>query len=71
MKVMKLIYDSTSKSPDLLYLTGFHAPDPIIYFEISRKKHLVLNDLEYERGLCESKVDKLSLIHISEPTRPY
>ena len=55
---MKLIYDSTAKSPDLLYLSGFHAPDPIIYFEISRKKYLVLNDLEYERGLSESKVIK-------------
>jgi len=56
---MKLIYDSTAKSPDLLYLSGFHAPDPIIYFEISRKKYLVLNDLEYERGLSESQVDKI------------
>lgn len=59
MKKMTLIYDSTKNSSDLLYKTKFKAPDPIIFFEIRKKTHLVLNDLELERGKKQAKVDEI------------
>lgn len=59
MSLMKLIYDSTDNSPDLFYACKFKAPDPIIYFQFRGKSHLVLNDLEIDRGNAEAKVDKV------------
>lgn len=59
MKTMSLIFDDTSNSSDLFYRTGFKAPDPIIFFEIGRKKYLILNDLEIERGKAQAKVDEV------------
>ena len=59
MKVMNLIYDDTKNSSDLYYKTSFKAPDPVIFFEIRKKKYLVLNDLELERGKSQAKVDEV------------
>jgi len=56
---MKLIYDSSDNSPDLFYACKFKAPDPIVYFQFKGKSHLVLNDLEIDRGNAEAKVDKV------------
>ena len=66
MKRMKLILDDTKNSLDLLYKTNFKVPDPVIFFEIRNKKYLVLNDLEFERGIKQTTVDHvLSLRSIS------
>ncbi len=66
MKRMKLILDDTKNSLDLLYKTNFKVPDPVIFFEIRNKKYLVLNDLEFERGIRQATVDHvLSLRSIS------
>jgi hypothetical protein len=63
---MSLIYDNTRNSSDLFYKTGFKVPDPVIFFEIRNKKYLVLNDLEFQRGSSQAKVDKvISLREIS------
>ena len=59
MSLMKLIYDSSDNSPDLFYSCKFKAPDPIVFFEFKGKSHLVLNDLEIDRGNTEAKVDKI------------
>ena len=59
MSLMKLIYDSSDNSPDLFYACKFKAPDPIVYFQFKGKSHLVLNDLEIDRGNAEAKVDKV------------
>jgi Xaa-Pro aminopeptidase len=42
--------DSTRRSPDLLYLTSFRAPDPVIWIQAGRERLLVLSDLELDRG---------------------
>ena len=64
MKRMKLILDDTKNSLDLLYKTNFKVPDPVIFFEIRNKKYLVLNDLEFERGIKQATVDHvLSLMY--------
>jgi Xaa-Pro aminopeptidase len=66
MRFMSLIYDNTRNSSDLFYKTGFKVPDPVIFFEIRNKKYLVLNDLEFQRGSSQAKVDKvISLREIS------
>ncbi len=55
----RLIIDSSEKNSDLLYRTGFFVPDPVIYLEHKGVKILVLNDLEYQRGLREARVDQV------------
>lgn len=54
-----LIVGSSENNSDLLYRTAFFVPDSVIYIEHKNKKTLVLNDLEYERGLKEADVDEV------------
>lgn len=54
----RLIIDSTRRSPDLLYLTGFRAPDPVIWMQLGRTRILVLSDLELDRGRQTARVDQ-------------
>lgn len=54
-----LIVDSSENNSDLLYKTSFFVPDAVIYIEHKGKKTLVLNDLEYERGIKEANVDEV------------
>ena len=49
----KLIIASTEESADLLYATGFNAPDPVLYFEAGGEKTLVVSPLEYARASAE------------------
>ena len=51
----KLIIASTEESADLLYATGFNAPDPVLYFEAGGEKTLVVSPLEYARASAEVK----------------
>ncbi len=57
MKNAFLIIDSTANNVDLFYLTHFSAPDSYIYFSIDDKKHVVLSDLEYNKGKEYARVD--------------
>lgn len=52
-----LIIDSSESNADLFYRINFFVPDPIIYVEHKKRKILVLNDLEMERGKKEANVD--------------
>ena len=52
-----LIIDSSESNADLFYRINFFVPDPVIYIEHKRRKILVLNDLEMERGKTEANVD--------------
>lgn len=51
-----LIIASSESDSNLYYACRFLAPDPIIYFEISGKKHLILSDLEIDRARLEASV---------------
>ena len=53
----KLIIACPETNADLLYLCGFRAPDAFAYLETAGKKHILLNDLEIDRGRAEAKVD--------------
>jgi len=54
----RLIIDSTRRSPDLLYLAGFRAPDPVIWLQVGRESFLVLSDLELDRGRSTARVTR-------------
>ena len=56
---MTLFYASPEKDADLLYLGGFHAPDPFLAFEVDSKKGAVLSSLELNRGRKESRFDEI------------
>ena len=49
-KTARLFWTDTERDADLLYLSGFHAGDPILYIEQDGKSALYLNDLEVESG---------------------
>ena len=53
----KLIYAASPRSADMLYATGFHAPDAFLFLEHRGKKSIVLNDLEIDRGRREAEVN--------------
>ena len=53
----RLVIDSTKHSADLFYLTGFRAPDPIIWMQLGRGKILMLSELELDRAKKEASAD--------------
>lgn len=55
----KLIYAASPRSADMLYATGFHAPDPFLFLGHRGKKTIVLNDLEIDRGRRDAEVDEV------------
>jgi Xaa-Pro aminopeptidase len=62
----RLIYAASPASADMLYATGFQAPDPFFFLEQVGKKSILLNDLEIDRGRSEARVDEvLSLSDLS------
>lgn len=63
----KLIYAPSPDCADMLYATGFHAPDAFFFLEHRGKKTVLLSDLEIDRGRREARVD--SVLSISELSR--
>ena len=55
----KLIYAASPDSADMLYATGFAAPDPFIFLQHRGKTAIVLNDLEIDRGRREAEADEI------------
>ncbi len=53
----RLIIAASEQDANLYWATQFLAPDPIIYIQHRRKKYLILNDLEADRGRKEASVD--------------
>src|SRR5262245_35083150 len=53
----RLIVAASEIDPNLLYATGFSAPDAFIFFQHRGRKHLVMNDLELDRARRLAKVD--------------
>lgn len=55
----RLIIAASEQDANLYWATGFLAPDPIVYIEHRKRKYLILNDLELDRGRKEAKVDRV------------
>ena len=53
----RLIVAASETDPNLLYATGFSAPDAFIFFQHRGRKYLVINDLELDRARRQAKVD--------------
>ena len=72
----KLICASSDESADILYASGFHAPDEFLYFETEDRKGIVVSPLEYSRACAEVKkgvevIDRSDLMSQCGPERPF
>ncbi len=54
-----LIIAASEQDANVYWATHFLAPDPIIFIQHKKKKYLILNDLEVDRGRQEAHVDQV------------
>lgn len=55
----KLLHAASPDSADMLYATGFQAPDAFFFLEQDGRKSIFLNDLEIDRGRREARVEEV------------
>lgn len=55
----RVIYAASETDADLLYATGFFAPDPFLFVQIGRRRLLVMSDLERDRARHQAEVDEV------------
>ena len=72
----KLICASSDESADILYASGFHAPDEFLYFETEQRRGIVVSPLEYSRACAEAKegvevIDRSALMRECGTDRPF
>ena len=64
----RLIYAASETDADILYPTGFFAPDPFLFIQKGRTRILVMSDLEMDRARANASVDRvLSWTKIAAP----
>jgi Xaa-Pro aminopeptidase len=64
----RLLYAASETDADILYPTGFFAPDPFLFVQKGRAKILVMSDLEMDRAKSQATVDRvLSWSRIAAP----
>jgi Xaa-Pro aminopeptidase len=64
----RLIYAASETDADILYPTGFFAPDPFLFIQKGRTRMLVMSDLELDRARARATVDRvLSWSRIATP----
>jgi Xaa-Pro aminopeptidase len=65
-----LLVAASESDANMLYATGFFAPDPFIFFSYRGRKHMVMSDLEIDRAKQQADVDRvLSLSHYQSELR--
>lgn len=52
-----LICSASESDANMLYATGFFAPDPFIFFQHRGRKYVVMSDLEIDRAKKQARVD--------------
>ncbi len=50
-----LLVANSEQDANMLYAVGMFVPDPFIFFSVGGKPHIVLNDLEIDRGRREAR----------------
>ena len=55
----RLIYAASETDADILYPTGFFAPDPFLFVQKGRTRILVMSDLEMDRARSQATVDRV------------
>ncbi|HXB56473.1 MAG TPA: Xaa-Pro peptidase family protein [Vicinamibacteria bacterium] len=67
-RIPRLLYAASETDADILYPTGFFAPDPFLFIEVGRRRILVMSDLEMDRARRQATVDRvLSWSAIAKP----
>ncbi len=54
-----LLYAASETDADILYATGFFAPDPFLFVQKGRRRILVMSDLERDRARKQARVDRV------------
>ncbi|MCG6922116.1 MAG: Xaa-Pro peptidase family protein [Acidobacteria bacterium] len=55
----RLLYAASETEADMLYPTGFFAPDPFLFIQKGRRTVLVMSDLEMDRARRQARVDRV------------
>jgi Xaa-Pro aminopeptidase len=55
----RLLYAASETDADILYPTGFFAPDPFLFVQKGRRRLLVMSDLEMDRARAQARVDEV------------
>jgi Xaa-Pro aminopeptidase len=55
----RLIYAASETDADILYPTGFFAPDPFLFVQKGKTRFLVMSDLEMDRARATATVDRV------------
>jgi Xaa-Pro aminopeptidase len=64
----RLLYSASETDADMLYATGFFAPDPFLFVEKGKTRILVMSDLEMDRARRQASADRvLSWSKIAAP----
>jgi Xaa-Pro aminopeptidase len=55
----RLLYAASETDADILYPTGFFAPDPFLFVQKGRQRILVMSDLEMDRARAQARVGRV------------
>ncbi|MGE0452028.1 MAG: M24 family metallopeptidase [Vicinamibacteria bacterium] len=55
----RVVYAASELDADILYPTGFFAPDPFLFVQKGRQRLLVMSDLEMDRARRQASVDRV------------
>jgi Xaa-Pro aminopeptidase len=55
----RLLYAASETDADVLYPTGFFAPDPFLFVQARGRRLLVMSDLERDRARKQARVDRV------------
>jgi Xaa-Pro aminopeptidase len=55
----RLLYAASESDADILYPTGFFAPDPFLFVQVGRRRIRVMSDLERDRARSQATVDRV------------
>jgi len=56
---VRLLYAASESDADILYPTGFFAPDPFLFVQVGRRRLMVMSDLERDRARKQATVDRV------------
>jgi Xaa-Pro aminopeptidase len=59
MSMARLLYADSETDADMLYATGFFAPDPFLFVQAGRRRVVVMSDLEMDRARKQARVDRV------------
>jgi Xaa-Pro aminopeptidase len=56
---VRLHYAASETDADMLYATGFHAPDPFLFLQARGRRLIVMSDLERDRARKQARVSRV------------